>query len=77
MTVEANMDPFEYPNTLVEKKKLLTREATRKNEALVSSHTSLSKLEAALLAIIDVVFVFHFTYISCLHSFGRDNLPCM
>lgn len=77
MTIEADMDPFEYPNTLVEKMKLLTREVTTKNEALVSSHTSLSKLEAALLAIRDVVFVFYFTYISYLHSFGRDNLPCM
>lgn len=37
------MEPFEYPDTLVEKVKLLAQDSIKKNNALVSAHESLSR----------------------------------
>lgn len=42
------MEPFEYPDTLFDKVKLLALEVTKKNEDLVYAQTSLSKMDDAL-----------------------------
>lgn len=48
MAIEVVVEPFEYPDTLFDKVKLLALEVTKKNEDLVSAQTSLSKVDDAL-----------------------------
>ena len=48
MAMEAAVESFEYSGTLVKKVKLTSRKVTKKNEALASAHTSLSKVEVGL-----------------------------
>lgn len=48
MAMEATAAPFKYPDTLVDKVKVLSWEVMENNEALASSQTSLSKVEASL-----------------------------
>lgn len=48
MDMEAAVESFEYPGTLVKKVKLISREVTKKNEALASSQISFSKVKVTV-----------------------------